>query len=833
MDLLAGERIIQRPIEDEMRDSYLDYSMSVIVQRALPDIRDGLKPVHRRILYGMSELGVGADKPYKKSARIVGDVMGKYHPHGDAAIYDALVRMTQPFAMRYPLIDGQGNFGSIDGDGPAAMRYTEARLHRLAEEMLADIDKETVPFISNYDDTLKEPLVLPSRFPNLLVNGSSGIAVGMATNIPPHNLCEVVDGLVALIDHPDLSIDQLMQYIPGPDFPTGGLVYGLQGIRESYLTGRGKITVRARAFIESPRNARDRIVVTEIPFQVDKSRLIQKIAELVNEKKIEGIADIRDESDREGMRLVIEVKRDADPQVVLNNLFLHSPLQSTFGVIMLALVNGVPRVVNLKTALEEYLKHRYYVITRRTQFDLARAREREHIYEGLKIAVDHLDEVISIIRQSSDTPTARASLMERFGLSEVQASEILDMRLARLTALERRKIAEELKNLHNLILDLEDILARPERVRQIVKEELLLMKEQYGDERRTELIAEPGEFRIEDTITQEEMVITITHNGYIKRYPVSGYRRQRRGGKGLTGHIPRQEDAIRHLFVASTHHYLLIFTAKGKLFWLKVHEIPALGRAARGRPIVNMIEVQPDDRIAALVNVDRFDEDRFILFVTRYGVVKKVPLSEFSKPRRSGITAINLEESDELVEAALTNGRADIVLGASNGRAVRFYEGDVRPMGRYAVGVRGMKLDRGERIIGMVVVRREGTLFTCTTLGYGKRTPVSEFRLTHRGARGVIAHLISEQTGPLCALLEVVDQDDLLLITSSGMLIRQPVNAIRISGRVTKGVRLIRLEEGDSISDVAKVVKEDEEEGSSPAEGDGAEPELFDRENEA
>ncbi len=816
MNVIQGERIIRRPIEDEMRDSYLDYSMSVIVQRALPDVRDGLKPVHRRILYGMNELNLGAGKPYKKSARIVGDVMGKFHPHGDTPIYDALVRMVQDFSMRYPLIDGQGNFGSVDGDSPAAMRYTEARMHKLAEELLADIDKETVPFVPNYDDTLKEPTVLPAKFPNLLVNGSSGIAVGMATNIPPHNLGEVIDGLVALIDNPELTVSDLMKYIPGPDFPTSGIVYGLDGIKEAYETGRGRVTIRARAMVETPKSGRERIVIVELPYQVEKSKLIERIAELVNLKKIEGIADIRDESDRDGIRVVIELKRDAIADVVLNNLFAHTALQTNFGIIMLALVGGVPRTLSLKQMLEEYLKHRHEVVTKRTQYDLNKAREREHIYEGLKIAVDNLDEVITIIRSSKDAQVAREALMSRFGLSEVQAKEILDMRLARLTGLERQAILDELKMLKELIFELEGILVSKERRMAIVREELLDIKARYADARRTELVDTISEFKVEDMIAEEEMVITITKTGYIKRYPVSGYRRQRRGGKGLTGHIPREEDAIQHMFVASTHNYILIFTDRGRCYWLKVHEIPSLGRAARGKPIINLIDIQPDERVAAIVNVDKFDDKHFVFFATLRGIVKKTILSEYSNPRRSGIIAINIEEGDSLVGADITDGKFDILLGASNGKAVRFNEAEVRPTGRATVGVVGMRLRKNDTIVGMVVARREGTILVVSQNGFGKRSNLHEFRLTKRGAQGVIAMKTTPVTGPMIALMEVVDSDDLLIITVSGMVIRQRVSEIRTIGRVTQGVRLINLKrengELDAISDIAKVVREDEDE---------------------
>jgi DNA gyrase subunit A len=814
-----GDRVLPRTIEEEMRDSYLDYSMSVIVQRALPDIRDGLKPVHRRILYGMNDLGLSPGRPYKKSARIVGDVMGKYHPHGDAAIYDALVRMAQPFAMRYPLVDGQGNFGSIDGDGAAAMRYTEARLQRAADEMLADIEKETVDFSPNYDETLKEPKVLPSRIPNLLVNGSSGIAVGMATNIPPHNLGEVVDALVALIDKPDLTVDELMQFVRAPDFPTGGIIYGLTGVREAYRTGRGRVVIRARAAFESPKGSRERIVVVEIPYQVDKSRLIERVAELVNDKKIEGIADIRDESDRDGMRLVFEIKKDAMPEVVLNNLFAHTALQSTFGVIMLALVNGAPRVVNLKEALVHYLEHRHEVVLRCTNYDLRKAREREHILEGLKIAVDHLDEVIETIRSSADRDAARMALMARFGLTDIQAREILDMRLAQLTGLERQKILDELKELKDRIRDLEDILANHPRRMAIVREELLDVREKYADERRTELMAEEGEFTIEELIADEDMVISVTHAGYIKRFPVSGYRRQLRGGKGLAGHQPKPEDIIRHLFVASTHNYLLFFTNKGRCHWLKVHEIPSLGRAARGKPIVNLLDIAPDDKIAAMVNVDQFDDQRCVFFATRLGIVKKTRLSAFSRPMRRGIIAIHVEEGDELAGADLTDGNCDLVLGTSGGKAVRFNEKEVRSVGRSAMGVKGVDLETGQFVVGMVVIRREGTLLICSQQGYGKRSPIEEYRLTHRGSKGVMAMRVTEKTGALVAILEALDSDDLLIMTDAGKVIRQQVAAIRTIGRVTQGVRLIRLDEGDHISDIARVVRDEGEEG----EGDGDE----------
>ncbi len=823
-----GERILPRPISDEMRDSYLDYSMSVIVQRALPDVRDGLKPVHRRILYGMNELGLGAGKRFLKSARVVGDVMGKYHPHGDSAIYDALVRMAQPFAMRYPLVDGQGNFGSVDGDGAAAMRYTEARMEKISEEILSDLDKNTVDFVQNYDDTLKEPSVLPARIPNIIVNGSSGIAVGMATNIPPHNLREITDGLIALVDDPDIEIEDLMKRIPGPDFPTGGIIYGLRGINEAYRTGRGKVLVRARAAVETPKTGRDRIVVLEIPYQVDKSKLIERIADMANEKKIDGIADIRDESDRDGMRIVFELKRDAIPEVVLNNLYAHSQLQTTFGIIMLALVNGVPKVLNLKEVLQLFIDFRHDVIYRRTKFELQKAKEREHIFEGLKIAVDNLDEVVHIIRSSKDTPEAKERLIDRFSLSEIQAKEILDMRLARLTGLERQKIIDELKALKELIVELEGILASRDARMEIVKEELIDIKERYGDDRRTELIDETGEFTVEDMIAEEEMVISVTRAGYIKRFPVSGYRRQKRGGKGLSGHQPKDEDFIRQLFVASTHDYMLFFTRKGKCYWLKVHEIPSLGRTARGKSIVNLIQIEQDDRIAAMVKVKEFNDEEFVFFATKRGMVKKTSLSAFSHPNRRGIIAINIAEDDALIDVGLTDGKCHIVLGSSAGKAVHFNEAEVRPMGRTAAGVRGISLSLGQETVGMVVVRRKGTLLVVTEKGYGKRSNVDEYRMTKRGAQGVIAMRTTEKTGEMIAIMEVVDNDDLFIMTTSGMMIRQHAGYIRVIGRVTQGVRLIRLAEGDLISDIAPVVKEDEEleDAEEPEKKDQAD--LFD-----
>ncbi len=816
MNSLKGERIHSRALFEEMSESYLDYSMSVIVQRALPDVRDGLKPVHRRILYGMNELGLNAGKRFKKSARVVGDVMGKYHPHGDSAIYDALVRMAQTFSMRYPLVDGQGNFGSIDGDSAAAMRYTEARMHKFADELMIDIDKETVDFQPNYDDSLKEPTTLPTRLPNLLVNGSSGIAVGMATNVPPHNLGEIVGGLIAMIDNPEITLAELVQHIPGPDFPTGGIIYGMNGVHETYSTGRGRIIVRARVVVETPKTGRVRIVILEIPYQVNKSKLIERTAELVNDKKIVGIADIRDESDRDGMRVVIELKRDAVPEVILNNMYAHTQLQTTFGAIMLALVDGVPKVMGLKEMLEHFIAFRLVVIERRTRYELKKAKERAHIFEGLKIAVDNLEEVIKIIRSSPDTPTARERLIERFGLSLIQAKEILDMRLARLTGLERQKIIDELRTLKELIVELEGILSDNTKRLEIVKEELIEVRDKFDDERRTELVNETGEFTVEDMIAEEDMVISVTSAGYIKRFPVSGYKRQKRGGKGLSGHHPKEEDIIRHMFVASTHNYLMFFTDRGKCHWLKVHELPSLGRAARGKPIINLINIEPGEKVAAMLNVSGFDEDHFIFFATRHGVVKKTPLSAFKHPNKRGIIAIKIDGEDSLVNAGLTDGTCSIILGSSTGKAVHFKEKDVRAMGRNAAGVRGMALSHGQHVVGMVVMQREGTLLIVTERGYGKRSHISEYRMTRRGAQGVMALRTTPKTGPMISIMEVVDSDDLFIMTSSGMMIRQKVDDIRTIGRVTQGVRLIRLNKGDGISDVSPVPPEDDDDTEKP-----------------
>ncbi|KZK75014.1 MAG: DNA gyrase subunit A [Pelodictyon luteolum] len=810
---MQRQRILPVTIEEEMRGSYLDYSMSVIVSRALPDVRDGLKPVHRRVLYGMHELGLQAGKPHKKSARVVGEVLGKFHPHGDTAVYDSLVRLVQDFSLRYPLIDGQGNFGSIDGDSPAAMRYTEVRMKQIAGEMLKDLDKETVDFALNFDDSLEEPTVLPSSIPNLLVNGASGIAVGMATNIPPQNLREVVDGMIALIGNPGLEVSDLMKHVIAPDFPTGGIIYGYEGVRQAYLTGRGKVVIRARALVEvTQKNGRESIVVTELPYQVNKVRLIEKIVELVHDKKVEGIADIRDESDRDGMRLVIELKRDAVAKVVLNNLYKHTPMQDTFGVIMLALVDGVPRVLNLKEMMQFYIKHRNEIVLRRTRYDLAAAEKRAHILEGLKICLDHLDEVITTIRESPDANTAQDRLMERFKLSEVQAKAILEMRLQRLTGMERQKIDAEYKETLALIDELRLILESPERQLEIIRTELLKVREVYGDERRTEIVPQEGDFSIEDMIAQEDVVITITHDGFIKRFPVSGYRRQARGGKGVTGAQAKHDDFIEHMFVASTHNYILFFTNTGRCYWLKVYEIPEAGRAARGRALANIMELHPDEKIKAYINIRNFDEPGYIIMATADGIVKKTALDEFSRPRRNGIAAITIDDGDALLDARLTDGDHQVILAKSSGLVVRFPEVQVRPMGRTAMGVKGITLDRGEKCIAMVTTKRTDTaLLAVTDNGFGKRSRVEDYRLTKRGARGVITLKAHEKIGSLVGLIDVNDDDDLILITTHGIVNRQHVSDIRLTGRNTSGVKLIRLMAGDLISALARVPKSDEE----------------------
>ena len=818
----ARERILPRLIEDEMRESFLDYSMSVIVQRALPDVRDGLKPVHRRILFAMHELGLVPGRPYKKSATVVGDVLGKYHPHGDVAVYDSLVRMVQDFSLRYPLVDGQGNFGSVDGDPPAAYRYTEARLTRIAMTMLEDIDKNTVDFVPNFDDRLQEPTVLPARLPNLIVNGTSGIAVGMATNIPPHNLGEAVEAINHLVDHPDASIKDLRKFIKGPDFPTGAIIYGREGIKECYEKGRGRMVLRARAAVEEKESTgRQQIVVSEIPYQVNKANLIAQIAQLANDKKLEGIADIQDYSDREGMRIVIDLKRDAVPAVVLNQLYKHSQMQTTFGAIMLALVDGAPKEMALKEILEHFIEHRHTVIVRRTEFELKRAQDREHILEGLKIAVDHIDEVVKIIRKSKDTPTADAALRKRFKLSEKQSAEILNMRLARLTALEITKLEDELKEVRKFIKECKEILGSKPRRLKILKEELSELAHGFGDERRTEIVADQGEFSIEDLIAEEDMVITVSHAGYIKRLPVSAYRRQRRGGKGVISAHTKEDDWVEHLFIASTHDYVMFFTQQGQCYWLKVHEIPQAARAARGKPIISCIAMKPDERLASLVPVREFSEDQYLLFATKEGVVKKTRLSEFGNPRSVGIRAINIEKGDELIDVQVTDGRNDIVLATHHGMSIRFHEKDVRDMGRTATGVKGIELDKKDQVIDMVVVRRKSTLLTVTEKGMGKRSELDEYRVQHRGGRGIITLKRADKTGDIVALKEVLPDDELMMITKKGIMIRVPVEGIRISGRNTQGVKIMNLTPGDLVVDVARVVKEDEADDGD-ADDDGA-----------
>ncbi len=809
----TSEKIVPVDIEDEMKGSYIDYAMSVIVSRALPDVRDGLKPVHRRVLYGMQDLGLASNRAYKKSARIVGEVLGKYHPHGDTAVYDTMVRMAQEFSLRYPLVDGQGNFGSVDGDSAAAMRYTEARLSRIAEEMLRDLDKNTVNFAPNFDDTLKEPTVLPALIPNLLVNGSSGIAVGMTTNIPPHNLTEVIDGCIAIIDNPGLSDDKLMKIIKAPDFPTGGIIYGYDGVKEAYKTGRGRIVIRGRATIETGKNDRQSIVVTEIPYQVNKAMLIEKTADLVHDKKIEDISDIRDESDRDGMRIVIELKRDSNAEVVLNNLYKHTQLQTTFGVIVLALVDGRPQVLTLRQLLDHFLKHRNEVVVRRAKYDLAEAEKRAHILEGYIIALDNIDEIIRLIKKSKDVPSAQEGLMKRFKLSEIQAKAILDMRLQKLTGLERKKVEDEYKETIKLIERLKAILASKKLQMQIIREELEEVKKKYGDERRTEIVYDFEEFSVEDMIAEEDVVITISHSGFIKRFPVSGYRRQSRGGKGVMGATTKEDDFIEHMFIASTHNYILLFTDEGRCYWLKVFEIPEAGRTARGKPIVNLVQKQQDENIKAFVPVQEFDDKHFIAMVTEQGMIKKTALSEYGNVRRTGIAAITLQKNDSVKDVKLTDGTQDILIGTNYGMAIRFHEDEARQVGRTALGVRAIKLNKGDKVIGAIAVKhRTTTVLVAAENGFGKRSELDEYRVSHRGGKGVITLRVTDKTGKMVATREVLDNDDIVIVTAQGVVIRQPAKEIRIAGRNTQGVRLIRLESGDKISAVAAVPSEDVEE---------------------
>ena len=807
------EKIVPVSLEEEMKSSYIDYSMSVIVARALPDVRDGLKPVHRRVLFGMHELGVAYNKPYKKSARIVGEVLGKYHPHGDTAVYDTMVRMVQDFSLRYPLVDGQGNFGSVDGDSPAAMRYTEARLSRIADEMLRDLDKNTVDFVANFDDSLQEPTVLPSYLPNLLVNGSSGIAVGMATNIPPHNLSEVIDGLIALIKDPEITIKKLMKHVIAPDFPTAGIIYGYEGVKSAFETGRGRLVIRAKANVETQKNGRENIVITELPYQVNKANLIEKMADLVRAGKLNDISNIRDESDRDGMRVVIELKRDAQAVVVLNQLFKHTAMQNTFGVIMLALVNGVPKVLNLKEMMQHFLTHRMDVLIRRTKYDLDAAERRAHILEGYIIALDNIDAVIETIKKSKDVETAKNNLMKRFKLSEIQSKAILDMRLQRLTGLERKKIEDEYKETIKLIERLKGILNSEEQRYQIIKDELLEIKKKYGDERRTEIVYDYTEFSLEDTIAEEDVVVTISHQGFIKRFPASGYKKQGRGGKGITGAGTKDDDFIEHMFIASTHQYILFFTDKGKCYWLKVHEVPEAGRAARGRSILNLLQKEKEEEITAFVAVKEFSDNQFLVMATEKGTIKKTVLSAYGNVRKGGINAINLKAGDKLIEVKMTDGTSDLVLGTRNGFAIRFHEKDVREMGRTATGVRGVRLGKGDIVVGLLVIRRNDTILVVTEKGYGKRSDINDYRITHRGGKGVITVKTTDKVGKMIALMEVVDGDELVIITTHGMVIRQSVKDLRVMGRNTQGVRVIRLKDNDSIADIAKVLPEEEANG--------------------
>lgn len=818
MNDINRDHTLNRDIVDEMNESYLNYSMSVIVSRALPDVRDGLKPVHRRILYGMSELGSSWNRPYKKCARIVGEVMGKYHPHGDSSIYDALVRMAQDFSMRYELVDGQGNFGSIDGDNAAAMRYTESRMTKLSAELLKDLEKDTVDWSPNFDETLKEPTVLPTTVPTLLVNGSEGIAVGMATKIPPHNLSEIVDGLIALIDDKTITTEGLMEHIKGPDFPTAGMILGVDGLRAAYETGRGKIKMRARAHIETAKNGKDSIIITEVPYQTNKANVVEKIADLVRDKKIVGITDLRDESDKDGIRVVIETKRDAVPEVILNQLYQQTQLQDTFGIILLALVDGVPKIMPLKTVLEHFIEFRHKVVVRRTEFDLKAAEARAHILEGLKIALDNIDEVISIIKGSKDPSQAKEGLMNAFNLSEIQSQAILDMRLQKLTGLEVDKIVDEYKEVIKLIAFLKGILESKSQRMDIIKEEMLAVKTEFGDERRTEIIPVDANFSMEDMIAEEEVVLTITHSGYIKRTALNTYRTQRRGGRGVQGATSNDEDFVEHLFIANTHNYMLFFTNLGKCYWLKVYDIPQGGRATKGRAIVNLIGCEPGEKVEAFVSVKEFDDNHFIVMATRNGLVKKTVLSAYSKPRKGGIYAIEIRDGDTLIEARITNGENDILLGTREGKSIRFSEKNIRPTGRKTMGVKGITLSSKEDyVIAMLVVKREGTILVATENGLGKRTDVIQYRTQSRGGKGVMTMRVTEKTGKMVSIMEVVDADDLIVITDKGVLMRQPVSHIRTIGRVTQGVKLVKLDDGTKISSISRVIN-DENPEVEPAE---------------
>ncbi|MBP1173931.1 MULTISPECIES: DNA gyrase subunit A [Paenibacillus] len=805
-----NSQIINRDIGVEMRESFMDYAMSIIVSRALPDVRDGLKPVHRRILYAMSELGMSPDKPYKKSARIVGEVIGKYHPHGDTAVYDTMVRMAQDFSLRYMLVDGHGNFGSVDGDMAAAMRYTEARLSKIAMEMLRDLNKETVDFMPNYDGEESEPVVLPARYPNLLVNGVGGIAVGMATNIPPHNLGEVIDGVQALIENPDITPMELMDYIQGPDFPTAGYILGRSGIRQAYQTGRGSVTMRAKTTIEEIGN-KARIIVHELPYQVNKARLVEKIAELVRDKRIEGITDLRDESDRTGMRVVIELRRDVNPNVVLNNLFKHTAMQSNFGINMLAIVNNEPKILNLKDVLYHYLKHQVEVIRRRTEFDLKKAEARAHILEGLRIALDHLDEVIALIRSSQTAEAAREGLIERFSLTLEQSQAILDMRLQRLTGLEREKIENEYNELIQKIAEYREILANEHLVLNIISEELNELKERFADDRRTEITVGEESILDEDLIPREDVIITVTHTGYIKRLPVTTYRSQKRGGRGVVGMDTKDEDFVEHLFITNSHHHLLFFTDKGKVYRIKAYEIPDLSRTARGTPIINLIQIEQGESINAVIPIEEFVEDSYLFFATQHGIIKKTPLDDYANIRKGGLIAINLREDDALIEVKLTDGQQEMIIGTAQGMSIRFPESDVRSMGRSATGVKGINLDESDAVIGMDIVDTSLDILIVTAKGYGKRTPVVDYRIQSRGGKGIKTINVTDKNGPVVGLKVVKTEEDLMIITASGTLIRTSMGEISTMGRNTQGVRLINIRDDDSVATVCRANKNEEQ----------------------
>ncbi len=811
----VDERKTDVSIEKEMKQSYLDYAMSVIIGRALPDVRDGLKPVHRRILYAMRDLKNDYNKPYKKSARIVGDVIGKYHPHGDTAVYDALVRMAQHFSMRYPLVDGQGNFGSVDGDPPAAMRYTEVRMQRLAHEMLEDIDKETVDFHPNYDETLEEPDVLPAKFPALLLNGSSGIAVGMATNIPPHNLNEVCDAVKALVDNPDISIEELIRIMPGPDFPTGGIIYGTSGIQEAYMTGRGRVRMRAKIEIETDqKNKTETIIVRELPYQVNKAALIEKIADLVKEKQLDGVRYVRDESDKEGIRIAIALRKDQMPDVILNQLYKHTQMECNFGIIFLAVANKRPELMNLKEILEHFIIHRKDIIIRRTRFDLNKAEARAHILEGLLIALDHIDAVISLIRGSKTPADAKTALMDRFGLTDIQAQAILDMRLQRLTGLERDKIKTEHVEVLQDIARFREILSSERMVLSIIKDELTQMQQAFGDERRTKIVSEAKEITIEDLIAQEDMVVTISNTGYIKRNPITMYRQQQRGGKGKTGMVTKEEDFVSHLFVASTHHMFLFFTNQGRVYWLKVYDIPQGSRISRGKAIVNLLNLGPDEKLATVLAVPDFEPGKYVMLATRSGLVNKTDIMAFSRPRSGGIIALNLVDGDEVIAARLTDGAQNVFLCSLMGKSIRFHESDVRPTGRNSIGVRGMKLEQGDHLVGMEVLTYGQTIFTATEKGYGKRTSIDEYPVQKRGGKGVITIKTNQRNGRVVTSLVVNDEDDVMLITNTGKIIRLPIRGISVISRNTLGVKLMDLEPNEFLVSAARLAEKEEENGN-------------------